>query len=585
MQWSRLRASVRELLAPSVAKRVDVHMAGYGSSGVDRAWLSLDGRDILSIPAYLSWQRADDARPRFGPLDPQEVLLHEGHVCTIGFLLHRYLEAPFADLVASPTLFLRGFSRFDRRFGTRRLASPSLPEEHPFVARCHAFRSEAEGLPSVRPAPPADDARWHRRRSRGRTSPTVIAAADRALRDRKGRSFAAAVRASLAGETPIRDDTPVAERLRAAFALRDPCAAERLAGELLLVAERSDIGDDPALGAALVSLLACPSPRLGAPSTWRPTTHNAARQFSGLARHLHARHDLPRFLDRAWIDGDERAQRWFIHLGHGASLRTAPDLPLPASAAMTRAFLATPDDCPVPAALRRAQVIALGGSPALADAVRRTRLGHDFTNGPFWEGVVRFFVANPLLDPEQTGPIVDWIQAQRFDPAIAPGAVLPEEGAAPPRPRLSMHGRTVAATLREVEAWHRRLGIESAAATARWAPSGLAPFECTVATGDRQRTWRIREITSGTGLAREGARMEHCVASYARSCAAGRASIWTLESTVGEETTPAVTIEVSPASRRIGQVRGKRNRRPTAEELALVGRWAAAAGLTLDVGG
>jgi hypothetical protein len=28
--------------------------------------------------------------------------------------------------------------------------------------------------------------------------------------------------------------------------------------------------------------------------------------------------------------------------------------------------------------------------------------------------VVQFFVANPMLDPHQVGPIVDWIHNQRF---------------------------------------------------------------------------------------------------------------------------------------------------------------------------
>lgn len=150
MQWSRLRASVRDLLAPSVAGRVDVHMAGYGSSSTDRAWLALDGRDVLTIPEYSCWPTAGGMEAaRLSPARPEGVLLHEGRVTTIGTLLHRSLDSAFADLVASPTVFLRGFARFDRRFGKRRLAAPPPPDEHPFVVHCHLFRAAAEGLPAA----------------------------------------------------------------------------------------------------------------------------------------------------------------------------------------------------------------------------------------------------------------------------------------------------------------------------------------------------------------------------------------------------------------------------------------------------
>lgn len=325
----------------------------------------------------------------------------------------------------------------------------------------------------------------------------------------------------------------------------------------------------------------------GPPGTWQPTTHNAARQFSSLARHLYARHDLPRFLDRAWTEGREREQGWFVHLGAGGSLRDAPDLPVPVSRVLAGWFLRAPDDCPVESAVRWAEVRAAGGGAALADAVRRTRLGRDFANGQFWRTVIRFLVENPFLDPGQVGPIVDWIQAQRFEPEVAPGAALAEVGAAPPRPNLSMRGRTVEATLREVEAWHRRLGRASPDAVAlEWPPSGIPAHE-TIEGADPEthRVRRIREITTGAGLIREGERMSHCVASYARSCAVGASSIWTLECTARGGTLPVLTIQVHPESRRIGQVRGKRNRSATPAELAIVARWAAATGLVLDVDG
>jgi hypothetical protein len=78
--------------------------------------------------------------------------------------------------------------------------------------------------------------------------------------------------------------------------------------------------------------------------------------------------------------------------------------------------------------------------------------------------------------------------------------------------------------------------------------------------------------------------MQHCVASYARSCAEGAASIWALEAEGSEGTDKRLTVEVANAKREIRQARGPRNRSPAPEELEVLRRWAAGAGLRLGPG-
>ena len=275
MQWSRLRSSVRERLATAVAKRVDVHMASYGASSLDRAWMTLDGRDILTLPEYMTWQRVDPIdRDRLAPSDPQSVLFHEGRITTIGALLHRSLEMPFEALVTSPTVFLRGFARFDRRFGKRRLATPLLADEHPFVVHCHAFRAGAEGIALAEPMPIDDDSRWHRRPIRGSGfSPAAIAAADKALEDRKPKTFATLVRRCR--QAPLATDGTARETsLRRAFAGRSAAQADRLAAELIDVAECTSIAEDPQLTDGLV---ADPRDHLGRGARPRGGTDGALR--------------------------------------------------------------------------------------------------------------------------------------------------------------------------------------------------------------------------------------------------------------------------------------------------------------------
>jgi hypothetical protein len=71
--------------------------------------------------------------------------------------------------------------------------------------------------------------------------------------------------------------------------------------------------------------------------------------------------------------------------------------------------------------------------------------------------------------------------------------------------------------------------------------------------------------------------MRHCVATYARSCAAGHASIWSLRHRWCDAVTArsVITIEVWPGSRSIVQVRGPANSVPRGGPLELVRRWAA----------
>lgn len=71
--------------------------------------------------------------------------------------------------------------------------------------------------------------------------------------------------------------------------------------------------------------------------------------------------------------------------------------------------------------------------------------------------------------------------------------------------------------------------------------------------------------------------MRHCVASYARACAAGQSSIWSLRHRWCDDgpARPMLTIEVEPYTAAIVQVRAKANGPPTGWPLQLVQRWAA----------
>ena len=68
-------------------------------------------------------------------------------------------------------------------------------------------------------------------------------------------------------------------------------------------------------------------------------------------------------------------------------------LPIVMTRRMQHVFLRTPDHLSVDEGFRRAEVIGLGGDPALAAAVIATRLGHDFADRGFWRTVITWLIA------------------------------------------------------------------------------------------------------------------------------------------------------------------------------------------------
>jgi hypothetical protein len=321
------------------------------------------------------------------------------------------------------------------------------------------------------------------------------------------------------------------------------------------------------------------------PSVWQPETHNARRQFSSLARHLFAEWPVPLFMDSVWFLGNSREavrqQDWFRHLGRGENIRTA-DLPVPFTKRMAHRFMQAPPDYTVEMALRWGQIAGLGGNGRLMSALFGTRLINSFEHDDFWTTVVRFFIANPMLDTAQIGPIIDYIHDQRFvsrDHFVRPGVVERRE---PPQPNFTMKGRSAASLLRQVTAWHRSLArIQQP--RAEWAPSGISGFE--FAEGNERsanlKIWTLTELLSTKALVAEGRTMKHCVATYAHSCASGACSIWALEVETFEGRSKVLTVEVRHDSKMICQARGKCNTGPGDKHRGILRRWAEQAGLRL----
>ena len=315
---------------------------------------------------------------------------------------------------------------------------------------------------------------------------------------------------------------------------------------------------------------------------WKIVSSNPNRQFGSLVRHLFARYPVPQCFDSVWFR-HSRTQNWFLHVGQGKSIRTAQRLYFSLAKREAHELMLAPDNYTIEQALRWAQMRALNGNRRMVDAVCGTRLGNRFEHNEFWVSVLRFLVQNPFLDTVHYGPIIDYVQNQKFEPRevfVRPGVV---EQQPPPHPGFTMRGRTADTLLRHVSAWHTQLGREQRTGPAQWKSSGIAGLS--LIEGHEQsknmRRWTITELLNGDALVNEGREMRHCIATYARSCANGHSSVWSMQCENAEGRERVLTIEVRPSARTVMEARGRFNAAPTPQAMRILRQWTEKAGLSL----
>lgn len=298
----------------------------------------------------------------------------------------------------------------------------------------------------------------------------------------------------------------------------------------------------PTIVGALRNLADFADARIREPEAWTCVRGHPIYVVHSIASHLFASFPVPRFLAQVWLGGPSERRRWFVDHALGVPRRA---LGLPLTRRMIDAFLNTPDHVSIDHALRRAEVLGLGGSVELATAVLATRIGE---NTDDWRDVLAWLVRSdvPLAD---VATIIDFVHNNRG---------------------IDLRGRTHVSTMRLVEEWHTRLRKQRNPYV-RWIATGWRGLSVPI---DEQSQYAIVELLDTTALNEESRRMRHCVASYAKRCAHGSSSIWSLRLQRNDWSQSLVTVEVLPRANKIVQVRGYANRRATPAQSLLVHRWA-----------
>lgn len=316
--------------------------------------------------------------------------------------------------------------------------------------------------------------------------------------------------------------------------------------------------------------------------TWKKTGKSPKAVFLSLANHLLAKYPVPQFLWNYFLvprgeDNGEVGRELARMLGAGISLLPKKNhyvkecIPVPLTKRMWHLFPQAPGSCNLYLAVRRAQVLGMGGSSNLWKSLENMPLGRRFFNPEdevFYATVVQWFCNHPFIAPNQIGPLWDYLIHQKVAD-----------------PTYSMKGRAANNLLVAMEVWHQELAKTRAVQEAEFDPSGFVEAEWITKErlqGTKEKIevyWEIKELLSAKALANEGRRLKHCVYSYSRSVKAGRISIWSMR----KDGMSVLTIEVHNRYRKIVQVRGKYNRMAKISEKKAIGRWAVKAGLSSGV--
>ncbi|MBX7240495.1 MAG: PcfJ domain-containing protein [Bacteroidia bacterium] len=321
--------------------------------------------------------------------------------------------------------------------------------------------------------------------------------------------------------------------------------------------------------------------------SWKPASHNKFRMCSEFIQHLFVEYKVSTFMYNAFYTGNKVHLEWFMLIARGESLRKKAKFPLNLSARGVHFFLNAPDDLSIEEALRYAQVTSMGGRGQLLRAILGTFIGPINAHESFWETVILFFVNNPMLDIAHIGPIVDFINAMKYEARN----VFTERGVMqrlpPPLPDFCMKGRTVSSLLRMVDEWHTELALMNRKkridGSLCWEGIPISDFEHSEGKGLNERKYKIRQLITYKELLQEGNAMSHCVFSYADSCAKHKCSIWSVlvESVENVSFKRLLTIELS-SSKAIVQVKGKYNACPTSQEMRIIELWAKKEGLSIS---
>lgn len=317
------------------------------------------------------------------------------------------------------------------------------------------------------------------------------------------------------------------------------------------------------------------------PRDWKSPSYNIEKQLRDFINHVFVEYEAPTFLFDLFMADQKRPnhiphetfeevssfndefREWFLIVAQGGSFRKRVKGILNKKEASL--FLQAPTDKMVHENIWWAKCKALGMADWYVEYLITRILSKHFIDDPDerMHELVHFY--NKIeSDVEKAAlyEITDYISWQ-----------LENE------PTWRLKGRTLSSIIKLSNDWHMMVHKAKVKTLINLPNMGLKNWT----HHEGFQKWQIRQLTTNIELSREGNKQRHCVYSYVSACQTGRSYIFTMDSEddMGGQRKKHITIEVD-SDKKIVQARGKMNRRPDEDEMAIMKKWASAHNLEVD---
>jgi hypothetical protein len=334
------------------------------------------------------------------------------------------------------------------------------------------------------------------------------------------------------------------------------------------------------------------------PKTWKRPSHNIHKQIKDLIRHLFLKYKTPEFLNNAWtnnfsykgINSGGVPRKLFLHIASGENIRTFPSLPFDLTKKMAHEFMTAPSDYEIEEAFIWAITKSFNGDERLVQTINGTillsKINSTNTNKDekeFWITIIEFLAKNPMIDPVKISPMIDYINQIKFEKERiwVDGLLRLTE---PEQSNFKIKGKNIERLIEKTEEWHNKLNKENKIKShipKTWKGFDVEDFKLEEGKDSNKKTYYIYQLLNQLELSQEGKAMNHCVSSYARSCANGTCSIWSLRTVdFGGNIHRMVTVELRGNT--IVQIRGKYNKSAEQKDMYIINRWATKEGLIVS---
>ena len=328
--------------------------------------------------------------------------------------------------------------------------------------------------------------------------------------------------------------------------------------------------------------------KLREPESYAPKSYNIDKQTLGLINHIFVKYPVPYFMYEAILIRDGKScnitqrnmfREWFITLAQGGSF------PKAVKGIMTRQeaamFLRGTTAYSISDNIWWAKMRAAGMNNSLIDKLMSKLFSHFHWGDPHgnYADTIRFFVNHHKeMDNVTFGEITDFLVWKFRN-----------------EPTFSMKGRTVGSILRMSNEWHAM--IQKATLGADVARPGMGYNDWQYL--EDHLLWEMTELRNNKELMNEGRKQKHCVYGYVNACVSGRSAIFSLRCYMklsykddengnpiwekkNDNENGRITVEVSPKTHTIVQVRGTSNRPPDDKEKLVLRHWSGEKGLTMS---